>query len=851
MALPPFAAVTTADELSADIKAIDQNSQAGLGTGTAYSITLAPGATLTETANLTAINLSGADTLDIDGGPTGATLDGGNLYRGFFVYQGAVTIENLTIQNAVAKGGVGSQGGGGGAGLGGGLFVANDPANDAFPAAVTLNNVTFTHDQAIGGAGGSNSGTGAGGSGGGLGGAGAMGYGGGGGIGDGTSTGGSGSTDSNGAPGIVAGAQGGGTGSDGTSDNPHGTAGGADGGGGGGGSQTFSNSASGGTATAFGGGGGGGIAGASGTVNGGGAGGFGGGGGGGNYGGNGGFGGGGGGGYFGYGGAGGFGGGGGAGSPGGLAGFGGGDGATNSGSDRISESGGGGLGAGGDVFVQQGALLTITGGKLSGGSVTGGTSPGNAGQALGSGIFIQGNESITLGTGAVAGQITEIDDVIADENNGSAGLGQIVIDGAGTVLFKATNSNLGGTTIKSGTLDIEAASPFNRGDASIIDFAPNSNATLKLGPVAFANSENSYLNGVDDFSTGDTIDLRGFTYVAGQTTATFERGASATYLMITDGSTTDYLRYDGPDDSVFATTDDGQRGTDIMLMCFTTGTRIRVAREGEALDLLVQDLAVGDIAVTASGALRPIHWIGQRTIECAAQAIPSDAWPVRILPGAFGVGACGNNLPERELRLSPGHPVLVGEGDAACLVPIMCLINGTSIERVPVERVTYWHIELDEHDILYAEGLPAESFLDFGNRPWFGPDGEAHALANPDFVVPGLGARCRPVAIDGPLVEAERRRLDDLFEMSQAVAGAWPEFDEVFAQVSDDVAIQTFWSEDISIVSTGTLRVPNVADGALSNRNGFGFSPDGRHVGFASNVRNLVPADTAATFAAA
>ena len=66
-----------------------------------------------------------------------------------------MTIDNLTIADTVARGGAGAYGGGGGgAGLGGGLFVASDTADGAAPAQVTLNNVTFSHNSAIGGAGG-------------------------------------------------------------------------------------------------------------------------------------------------------------------------------------------------------------------------------------------------------------------------------------------------------------------------------------------------------------------------------------------------------------------------------------------------------------------------------------------------------------------------------------------------------------------------------------------------------------------------------------------------------------------------------------------------------------------------
>ena len=93
-------------------------------------------------------------TLTVDGG--NSVIDGDGKYRGFFVYSGAVTIEDLTIQNAAAIGGVGgSGGGGGGAGLGGGLYVADNTADGAAsPGDVTLENVTFSHDSAIGGAGG-------------------------------------------------------------------------------------------------------------------------------------------------------------------------------------------------------------------------------------------------------------------------------------------------------------------------------------------------------------------------------------------------------------------------------------------------------------------------------------------------------------------------------------------------------------------------------------------------------------------------------------------------------------------------------------------------------------------------
>jgi len=165
--------VTTVDELN------DVLVQAAGKTAGAYEIDLAAGANIELTTELKAINLQAGVTLDIKG--NGATLDGKNEttgvsdnQRGLFVYSGVVTIEDLTVANTKAIGGSGADSAGGGAGLGGGLFVANDTTNHAAPANVTLDNVTFQNDAAVGGQGGQ--GNGGYGGGGGLGGDGHAGY---------------------------------------------------------------------------------------------------------------------------------------------------------------------------------------------------------------------------------------------------------------------------------------------------------------------------------------------------------------------------------------------------------------------------------------------------------------------------------------------------------------------------------------------------------------------------------------------------------------------------------------------------------------------------------------------------
>ncbi|HEY4173737.1 MAG TPA: hypothetical protein VGM42_11980, partial [Rhodopila sp.] len=200
--MPTSFTVTNEADLNNAIQQIDLTGGSSV-TNTAYTITFGAGLTganaLQLTSDLDAINLASGDTLTIDGG--GAEMTGLGDQRGFFVYSGAVTINDLTIENAVATGGTGGPGGGGGAGLGGGLFVAS-------AGVVTLNGVSFQSDAAVGGSGGD----GDLGAGGGLGGAGGTEGGGGGGIGSGAP---GGSEEAAGGAGIVLGASSGGAGADG------------------------------------------------------------------------------------------------------------------------------------------------------------------------------------------------------------------------------------------------------------------------------------------------------------------------------------------------------------------------------------------------------------------------------------------------------------------------------------------------------------------------------------------------------------------------------------------------------------------------------------------------------------
>jgi len=158
-----------------------------------------------------------------------------------------------------------------------------------------------------------------------------------------------------------------------------------------------------------------------------------------------------------------------------------------------------------------------------------------------------------------------------------------------------------------------------------------------------------------------------------------------------------------------------------VLTCFVEGTLIAT----KAGAVPVERLAAGDQVLLAEGETAEVVWLGRRHVDCRRHPRPEQVWPVRVRAGAFGPGQ-----PARSLFLSPAHAVFVNN----ILVPVKYLINGVSIEQVKVDAVSYYHVELPQHDLLLAEGLPVESYLDVGDRWNFENGGGAVTLV-PDFSV--------------------------------------------------------------------------------------------------------------------
>jgi hypothetical protein len=183
--------------------------------------------------------------------------------------------------------------------------------------------------------------------------------------------------------------------------------------------------------------------------------------------------------------------------------------------------------------------------------------------------------------------------------------------------------------------------------------------------------------------------------------------------------------------------------------CFVAGTRIATER-GE---VAVEDLTAGDRVQVVGSVAQPAIWLGHRTVQCAQHPQPQRVWPVRISAGAFGA-----NRPYRDLWLSPDHAVFIGD----VLIPVKRLINGTTIVQVPVDEVTYYHVELPRHEVILAEGMPAESYLDTGDRRNFANGGGPVTLF-PDFSTRIWEAEgCAPLVVTGPQLDAARRWVNGL-----------------------------------------------------------------------------------------
>ena len=144
--------------------------------------------------------------------------------------------------------------------------------------------------------------------------------------------------------------------------------------------------------------------------------------------------------------------------------------------------------------------------------------------------------------------------------------------------------------------------------------------------------------------------------------------------------------------------------------CFLRGTRILTSK-GE---IPVERISIGDHLVTKKGASLPVKWIGRRRFKKDA----ASNWPKGFMPVRVSQHALDGRSPHRDLYLSPNHCLFID----GILIPVDHLINGVSVTQAmpnDVLEIEYFHIELETHEVILAEGAAVETLLVTTDREGF------------------------------------------------------------------------------------------------------------------------------------
>lgn len=252
------------------------------------------------------------------------------------------------------------------------------------------------------------------------------------------------------------------------------------------------------------------------------------------------------------------------------------------------------------------------------------------------------------------------------------------------------------------------------GQSGTVTFAADAHGTLDLiGEGRGPNGELAkFQDTVAGFAAGDDILLKGQSgdkvlFDSGNDLLTIKHGDNVEETIQLSGDYTGSTFHIASDNNVDRVT---------VTICFLAGTMIATP-DGS---VPVETLKRSDLVLTANGHAVPVSWLGRQTVS----TVFGD--PLRVLPIRIRAGAIGENIPSRDLLLSPDHAILFD----GTLIQAGALVNGTSIVResnVP-QTFTYYHVELDDHALILAENTPAETFVDNVERLAFDNWAEHEAL---------------------------------------------------------------------------------------------------------------------------
>jgi hypothetical protein len=363
----------------------------------------------------------------------------------------------------------------------------------------------------------------------------------------------------------------------------------------------------------------------------------------------------------------------------------------------------------------QAGTVTVSAGTIS---ISGGTLSATGGFSAAAGSAISGSGTL-IGTIAGAGLYQATVGTLRLESAVLASATRLEIANNGPAVLRLDGTVASGAAIAFlaavGTLDLtDISGNLLQGfSGTIKDLAVGSSATVPTNQIDLAGLATANITGTGLNTSTDVLTVT-------TTGGMFTLQLSGSYAS---GTNVDWI------------TDGAGTGSDLFLStvpCFCRGTLIQTAR-GE---VPVEELAVGDRVETLSGSVKPIVWIGMgRSLVTGANKL---ARPIIVRRGALADG-----VPHRDLYLTHGH-ALYFDG---VLIPVENLVNHRSIvwdERARV--VEYYHLELEDHDVVLANGTPAETYYDASNRASFQitRPGSAPGQAKPAFA---------PVLNGGEIVE--------------------------------------------------------------------------------------------------
>ena len=350
-------------------------------------------------------------------------------------------------------------------------------------------------------------------------------------------------------------------------------------------------------------------------------------------------------------------------------------------------------------------------------------------------------------------------------------VGSVSVSGTGSWTFNlATSANVNAQSLADGTYTIRLAD--GPGNTSLATQTLTIDTTAPAAPTIISVTDD-VAPGIGTVpsgaSTNDTMPTLNVTAGANDTVIIFN-GQTQLGTVAADGSgaatfTTPTLPSTGTFNFTARATDVAGNVSsasspytiveDPSAVCYVAGTCILTTAGEQPIETLVP----GDLVLALTGDKlipRPVRWLGRRRVHLVAHPHPETAAPIRIRRGAIA-----DDVPHRDLLVSPDHAIFI-DGKLICARQ---MINSTTIwQDNGLTSVEYFHVELDTHSIVLAEGLPSESYLNTtGTRHFFANANEPVALHpeltdETDYASREAGS-CRPFVWDEENVRPVWHRL--------------------------------------------------------------------------------------------